>query len=63
MFIGSMKRVESHDSLPITQQIVAIKFCRQIQIRPRIFLGTSEDLHALDGYCSLCYRLSYKISV
>ena len=26
-------------------------------------LGTSEDLHALEGYGNLCYMLSYKISV
>ena len=29
----------------------------------KILLGASEILHALEGYCSLCYMLSYKISV
>ena len=39
-------------------------FCRQIQIRrENIVLGTSENLHALESYCSLCYMLSYKVSV
>ena len=41
-----------------------IFFCRQIQIRrENILHGTSENLHALESYCSLCYMLSYKVSV
>ena len=32
-----MKRVGSHDSLPITQKILAIKFCRQISDQAKNF--------------------------
>ena len=33
----------------------------KIQKRNKIFLGTSENLHAF-GYCFLCYMLSYKLN-
>jgi len=59
---------ESYDSLLFTQQIVTIIWfffpdnSDRSQAK-KLFLGTSENLHALKGYCSLGYMLSYKISV
>ena len=47
--------------ISLSRQALEFFFCRQIQIRrENILLGTSENLHALESYSSLCYMLSYK---
>ena len=52
---------ESYDSLPFTQLIATI-ICfgffadnSDLSQAKKFFLGTSENLHASEGYCSLRY--------
>ena len=56
-----------HDSLPFTKpdrRLSFISFLQLIQIQAtNASQKPLKNLHALESYCSLCYMLSYKISV